>query len=94
MPRLLDPGDGDAIGLDDLVARFDRNFGAGGAVGDFVAEFDQFAADRHVIDHLRIITRGKGADGRAGKAHQIGRPAQFLEPLVILEKGLERHRRG
>ncbi len=55
---------------------------------------DQFAPHGQVVDHLRIVARGIGRDRRPGEADKIGRAAQFLQPGVILEKGLQRDRRG
>jgi hypothetical protein len=82
------------LGGDDLVARFLIGLGAAGAIGDVAAERDEFAPHRKVVDHLRIVARREGRDRRPGKAHEIGRPAQLAQPRIVLQEGLERHRRG
>ncbi len=82
------------FGGDDLLARVVFRFQPPGAVADLGAELHQLAALVHLVDHLRIVARGERADRGTGEAGQIGRTAQFLQPLVIGEEGLQRDRRG
>ena len=80
------------LGFDDLFGGFKIDIDLGGFGRDVLAQTDQVTADAQIIDHLRIITRGKRRDRRTGKTGQIGGAAQFFQTLVILHKSLERHR--
>ena len=44
-----------------------------GLVGDVLAEQDQLAADREVVDQLGVVAGGEERDRRAGEAHEVGR---------------------
>ncbi len=68
-----------------LVADLDH----GCAGGDVLAQLHQFAAQGEFADHLGVIARGIGADRGTGHARQIGRAAQFLQALVVFQKGLD-----
>ena len=57
-------------------------------------ERDEFAPDGEVVDDLGVVARREGRDRGAGEAGEVGGAAEFLQPLVILEEGLQRHRRG
>src|SRR6056297_2668112 len=66
---------------------------ARGLSGNIMAKRDQLAADREIIDHLRIIARGVGRDCGPGKFHKVIRATQLLQPLVI-EEGAQGDRGG
>ena len=82
------------FGLDDLLFRLAGHFDPAGLVGDVTAKRHEFAADREIVDHLGVVAGGEGGDRSARQTGQIGRPAKFLQSLVILQKRLERDRRG
>ncbi len=103
LEKALEAAFGDALfaqlveplfGLDDLFARLAVDLDLGGLGRDVAAERDQFAPHGEVVDHLGIVARGIGRDRGPGEAGEIGGAAQFLQPRIILEKGLERDRRG
>jgi hypothetical protein len=82
------------LGLDDLFVGALIDIDARGPVGNLCAKRDQFAPDRQIVDHLRIVARSEAGDCRAGEAQQIGGAAKRLEPLVVFQKRLQRDRRG
>ena len=71
------------LGLDDLVLRLAVDLGAGGLVGDGLAEGDQLAADREVVDQLGVVARSEERDRGAGEADEVGRAAEFGEAGVV-----------
>jgi hypothetical protein len=81
------------LGVDDLVLRFAFDVDPCSLGGDVAAKLDQFAPDRQVIDHLCIVACRIGRDRRSGQPHQIGRAAEFFQPLVVFQEGLQGDRR-
>ena len=55
---------------------------------------DQIAAHGQIVDHLRIIAHGKGADRGTRKTGKIGGATKFFEALVVFHKRLERDGAG
>ena len=53
------------LGLDDLLFRLAGYFHARCFFRDVFANLDQFTTDRHVVDHLRIVTSRKRRDRSA-----------------------------
>ena len=56
------------------------------------AHRDQFAQQRQIVNLLRQFARRQQALPVGGQARQIGGAAQFLQPIVGFEIGLERDR--
>ena len=77
------------LGLDDLVARLAVDLHARGLLGDVLADQDQLAADREVVDQLGVVARGEERDRGAGEADEVGGAAELLEAGVVLEEGLD-----
>ena len=82
------------LGLDDLVARLDIRLDMGGPGGDVAAKPDQLAPDLEVKDHLGVVPRRKGREGRAREPREVSRAAELLQAGIVLHEGLDRHRRG
>ncbi len=91
---LLGQGVEPLLGLGDLVPGIALDLDGAGAVGDVAAKPHEFAPHREVVDHLRVVARGEGRDGGAREPGEIGRPAQFLQRLILFQIGLEGDRRG
>src|SRR6185503_3663139 len=82
------------LGLDDLVLGLAVDLDAGGLLGDVLADQDELAADREVVDELGVVAGGEERDRRTGEADEVGGAAELLEAGVLLEEGLERDRGG
>ena len=76
------------LGLDDLVLRLAVELAAAGLVGDGLAEQDQLAADREVVDELRVVAGGEERDRRAGEPDEVGRPPSSLRPASSSKNAL------
>ena len=77
------------LGLDDLVLGLAVELGARGLVGDVLAEQDQLAPDREVVDQLGVVAGGEERDRCAGEAHEVGGAAELAQAGVVLEEGLD-----
>ena len=81
------------LGLDDLVLRLAVDLAARRLLGDVLADQDQLAADREVVDQLGVVAGGEERDRGAGEADEVGGAAELVEAGVVLEEGLEGDRR-
>ncbi len=82
------------FGLDDLFLGLALHLDAGRLGRDVAPKSDQRTPDRKIVDHLRIVARGEGRDRGPREPREIRRTAQLLQTGIVLEKRLERHRRG
>ena len=60
-----------AFGFDDQLFRLDPHLDLLCRGREILAEADQLAPQREVMDHLRIVARRIGRDRRAGETRQI-----------------------
>ena len=93
-PALLGQGIKLRFGFDDLIGGFPFDCHVVCLRADVPAQCDQLAPDSEVIDHLGIIAHRIGRDGRCSQRYQIGWPAKGAQTFVLLQKRLERDRRG
>ena len=80
--------------FDDLFRRFALDVHRDRLLADLFADRDQVAPDRQIIDHPGIVASREYRDGSSGQPGQIGRSAEFGQSRIILQKRLQRHRRG
>ena len=79
--------------LDDLVGRFALDVDRGGFAGDFFTDFDKIAAQRQIIDRLRIVADVEDRHCGAREPCEVGRTADLCNAFVRFEKRLESHGR-
>ena len=82
------------LGLDDLVLGLAVELGAGGLLGDGLAEADQLAADGEVVEELGVVAGGEERDRGAGEADEVGGAAELGEAGIVFEEGLDGDGRG
>ena len=79
--------------LDQVLGRV-LDVGIEGLVHEVGADADQLAPLRQLVDGAAIFLGIDDGGGVGGETREVGRPADFLQRGVIVEIGLERHRRG
>ena len=82
------------LGLLDLGQRSDFLAGVERAFDHIAPDPDQRPQQGQVVDLRGEVARADDRRARAGQLGQIGRPADFLDPLVGLEQRPQRHRVG
>ena len=83
-----------ALGVLNLIARREIDRRVEGDVDHVLADLNQVAPDREIIDRATIIDRIDDGGRFGGKASEILRQRQPGDVDISRQKGLQSHRRG
>ena len=80
------------LGVLDLPRRGVVDVRVVGAVDDFLAEVDQLAADREIVDRAAVVPGIDDGDRGAGESGEVLRAADVGQGVVVLEPASQRDR--